>query len=156
MRSTGSRLSLIAVAGQMYLQPPSWLRMPTASLALGLGLSGALVMALSRFMPRKSRRGVQALARVRGFQEFLERAEKDRLERLPPDTLHRWLPWAIALGVTERWIFNWDGVVVDKPAWFTGHDEFSLATYHHEVRTFGRCTEEALLTTRRGAGATGS
>jgi len=70
-------------------------------------------------MPRKTWAGVQILAQVRGFQEFLERAEKDRLERMPPDTLHRWLPWAIALGVSERWIFNFQGLKVAAPPGIT-------------------------------------
>jgi len=92
---------------------------------------------------------------VRGFQEFLERAEKDRLERMPADTLHRFLPWAISLGVTERWIFNFDGIKVDAPAWYAGRSPFSLDSYHAGLTLFGRDTTEAILTTRTGGFARG-
>jgi hypothetical protein len=142
-------LAVIGVAVVLFLQPPTWLAMRGSMPALGLGLSGAVIAALSPIMPRRTRRGTRLLAELRGFQDFLERAEKDRLERLPPDTLHRWLPWALTLGVTERWIFNWDGLTVDKPDWFASDDPFSLPAYHRAVTVFGRRAEEAILTARR-------
>jgi len=85
---------------------PSWLDAYGLVLPIAIGASGLVLLGWSRAMAHRTWRGVQLLARVRGFQEFLERAEKDRLERMPSDTLHRFLPWAISLGVTERWIFT--------------------------------------------------
>jgi len=72
-------------------------------------MSGLVIAAFAPLMPRKTWDGARAMERVQGFREFLERAEKDRLKLLPADTLHRWLPWAIALGVTDP---------VDAPAWY--------------------------------------
>ncbi len=151
----GLGLAILVAAGALFVRPTGSFPWLGGSLALGLALSGLVIAVFAPLMPRRTWRGAQALVRVRGFQEFLERAEKDRLERLPPDTLHRWLPWAMALGVTERWIFNWDGLVVDKPSWFESGDSFSLAGYHRAVTTFGRRAEEAILTTRRGAAGGG-
>jgi hypothetical protein len=145
----GLGAAVAVVAGVLWLQAPDWVPAAPSTFALGLGCAGVVIAALGPLMPRRSRYGARLLTEVLGFQEFLERAEKDRLERLPPDTLHRWLPWAIALGVTERWIFNWDGVLVDKPGWFASDQSFSLTGYHQAIATFGRRTEEALLTTRR-------
>jgi len=88
------------------------------TLPLASGASGAILLVASRFMPRRTARGSRLLVHLRGFREFLQRAEKDRLERLPPDTLHRWLPWAIALGVSQRWIRSFDGLSVQAPPWF--------------------------------------
>jgi hypothetical protein len=145
----------IAVSGAFaYVWPPAWAGSRAAVLALGLGLSGLIVAAVSPFMPKRTWDGARALVRVRGFQDFLERAEKDRLERLPADTLHRWLPWAIALGVTERWIRRFEGLRVDAPAWYAGTGSFSIPEYQRAVSAFSRRTEEAIVTTRRtGAGA---
>ena len=123
--------------------------------AVGIGGSGLVILAWARLMPRKSWRGVQALVHVRGFQEFLERAGKDRLARMPPDTLHKWLPWAMALGVAERWILAFEGLPVDEPAWYSGSHGFTLSRYDSAVRAFGRQTAEAFATTRRGAGGGG-
>lgn len=130
-----------------------------ALLAIGLGASGLVVLAFSRAMSRRTWRGARMLVHVRGFQEFLERAERDRLERLPPDTLHRWLPWAMALGVTERWIRAFEGLKVDAPNWYDGDGPFTLSTYDRTLTAFGSRIEEAILSTRRspsGFGATSS
>src|SRR5436309_1091089 len=68
---------------------PSWLGLYEPWLRIGIVGSGLVFIAWGWVMPRKTWAGVQILAKVRGFQEFLERAEKDRLERMPADTLHR-------------------------------------------------------------------
>jgi hypothetical protein len=120
------------------------------SLGIGLGASGLLVLGFSPLMPRKTWRGAQALARVRGFREFLERTSQDELRRLPPDTMHKWLAWAIALGVSERWIHSFDGLTVSEPAWYTARGGFDLATFDRSLGRFSAGTEQALLTSRRG------
>ena len=145
--------AVTAVAG--FLLPsfgPSWLGFYDTWLRVGGVLSGLVFVGWGWVMPHKTRLGVQQAAHVRGFQEFLERAEKDRLERLPPDTFHRWLPWAIALGVTERWIFNFQGLRVSTPSWYMSRGDFSLPSFAHELTAFSQRAEEAILTTRRGYG----
>jgi hypothetical protein len=134
---------------------PSWLDVYGVWLPLAIGASGLVLLGWARAMAHRTWRGVQLLARVRGFQDFLERAEKDRLERMPLDTLHRLLPWAISLGVTERWIFNFNGVKVDEPRWYTGSTPFSLDSYHSGLTSFSSSTTEALLTSRTGGFGSG-
>jgi uncharacterized membrane protein YgcG len=147
--------AVAGVGAVLYITPPPWAGGRSGVFALGFVLSGLVIAAFSPLMPRKTWEGARATVRVRGFQDFLERAEKDRLQRMPPDTLHRWLPWAIALGVTERWIWRFEGVEVDKPAWYRGDDGFSLAGYQRALGTFSRQAQEAFLTTRRSAGGGG-
>src|SRR2546428_7553285 len=60
---------------------PSWLDAYGLVLPIAIGASGLVLLGWSRAMAHRTWRGVQLLARVRGFQEFLERAEKDRLRR---------------------------------------------------------------------------
>ena len=146
----GLGIAVLAAGGIAYMLPPAWAPYRSGTLALGLGLSGLVIVALSSVMPRKTWDGARAMGHVRGFREFLERAEKDRLERMPPDVLHRWLPWAIALGVTERWIARFDGLAVDAPAWYAAGDGFSIGGYQRAVSRFSERAAEAITTTRRG------
>jgi hypothetical protein len=142
---------LTAIGGFLLPQfGPLWLGLYQPWLGIGIVASGLVFVAWGWVMPRKTRAGVQVLTRVLGFQEFLERAEKDRLERMPPDILHRWLPWAIALGVTERWIFSFQGLKVAAPTWYHSRGDFSLPAFERDLGAFARRTEEAILTTRRG------
>lgn len=116
----------------------------------GVGGSALVILGLSRVMPRRTLRGARLLVRVRGFQEFLERAEKDQLRRLPPDTLHRWLPWAIALGVTHEWIERFEDLPVAEPDWYTGWGPFTLGGYEQALLRFGTRAIDSL---RAGGGA---
>ena len=126
------------------------------SMLLALAASGLLVLAFARVMPRKTFKGARTKLQVLGFQEFLERAEKDRLKRLPPDALHKWLPYAIALGVEEAWIWNFEGIAVDAPAWYESDTPFSIRGYSTGIQGFGRDVQSAWLSGARGSGAGGS
>lgn len=126
------------------------------SLLLAFAASGLIILAFARVMPRKAFRGARARVHILGFQEFLERAEKDRLRRLPPDTLHKWLPYAIALGVEEAWIWRFDGLSVAEPTWYTSTDPFSLPRYSTGVRELGRHIEAAWTTGRRAGAWSGA
>jgi len=119
-------------------------------LGIGLGLAGLIVAALSPLMPRKTLRGAQATVWVKGFREFLERTSKDELRRLPPDTMHKWLAWAIALGVSERWIHAFDGLSVSEPTWYSSRGSFDLDSFDRGLTRFAASAEQAIITSRRG------
>ena len=129
---------------------PEWLGFYEPWLRIAMVASGLIFVGWGWVMPHKTWTGVQQAAHVRGFQEFLERAEKDRLERMPPETFNRWLPWAIALGVTERWILNFQGLRVATPSWYLSSSDFSLPSFAHDLSAFAQRAEEAILTAERG------
>lgn len=76
------------------------LSLPGIALALvGLGLA-----AFSGSMPSRTAEGSAVLARARGFELYLRTAEADQLKfEEGEDIFSRYLPWAIMLGVAERW-----------------------------------------------------
>lgn len=100
-------------------------------------LTGGIVVLIAQFMPVKTLRGARALGRVKGFEEFLMRAEKDRLERMnDPRLFERYLPYAIALGVSDRWAKAFEGIVQEPPRWYTsgsGIDGFRPTVFHHSL-----------------------
>lgn len=147
-----SGLGLVGISGFILAGGAGHFVRSPLVLGVGLGLAGLVVAAFSPQMPRKTLRGVEATARVRAFREFLERASKDELRRLPPDTMHRWLAWAIALGVSERWIHGFDGLAVTEPTWLTGPGGFDLGGFDGRLERFASGVEQAILTSRRGRG----
>lgn len=122
---------------------------------LAVVASGLIVFGIGQAMPRRTWRGARLLVHLRGFREFLRRAEKDRLERLPPDTLHRWLPWAIALKVSEQWIARFQGLNVDAPSWYRLRQPFTLSEYRNGVQRFSRSLDEALAAGGPGSKSSG-
>lgn len=95
----------------------------------------ALPLAASAFMwidaPTKA--GRQVLDRIAGFKQYLSITEGERLDRMTPpkdtpELFERYLPYAIALGVENRWAERFSGVLAAAAAqgqqgfgWYSGH-----------------------------------
>jgi uncharacterized membrane protein len=73
-------------------------------------------------MPARTVRGVRALERALGFEDFLSRVDGDRLRRMDvgPETFERLLPFAMALGVEEKWAKAFEGIYREPPDWYVG------------------------------------
>ena len=87
--------------------------------------SGAIIGAFSFLMPARTVAGTRALEATLGFEEFLNRVEADRLERVvrTPELFERFLPFAMALGVEHRWARAFAGIYITQPGWYVGsHD----------------------------------
>jgi len=86
---------------------------------VGLGLP---IVASSFFwMSAPTKEGRAVLDRIAGFKQYLSITERDRLDRMqaPEDTLQlfeRYLPYAIALGVENRWADRYTGLLAAAAA----------------------------------------
>ncbi len=82
-------------------------------------LTGTSVLGFAKSMPAKTRAGASAYMDVLGFQEFMNRAEKDRLERMgDKDLFSKFLPYAIALDVADNWAKAFEGIYQEPPDWY--------------------------------------
>jgi uncharacterized membrane protein YgcG len=83
-------------------------------------VSGVIVYLFGRQMTAKSLKGARTYVQVLGFEEFMNRVDKDRLKQMPPDTFEKYLPYAMALGVEHRWAQAFAGIVQNPPSWYAG------------------------------------
>ncbi|MBW2243153.1 MAG: DUF2207 domain-containing protein [Deltaproteobacteria bacterium] len=100
------------------------------SAALPIGLVGGIVLAFSPAMPRRTRRGRKVYEEICGFQEFVERVDRDRLERmgqLDPGRFEKLLPFAIVLGVGDQWADAFADVYTEPPNWYVGSHRHGFA-----------------------------
>lgn len=127
-------LALLAAAVGGFIWATWWVTL------LALVAAAIVVTRCSRFMPRRSRRGLEALRRIRGMEDYLETAEKERLSSMPRDHFEKLLPYAVALNVHDRWTEVFESLFREPPAWFQGrpNDDFSTGT-----NRFLRSTHEA-------------
>ena len=79
-----------------------------------------MVFLFARIMTAKSLKGVDTKVQILGFQEFVNRVDSDRLKRMPPDTFEKFLPYAMALGIENRWAKAFQGIVQNQPNWYVG------------------------------------
>jgi uncharacterized membrane protein len=73
-------------------------------------------------MPARTEAGARAREAALGFREFLSRVETDRYRRMitSPDLFERYLPHAMAFGVSERWAKAFEGLYQEAPEWYAG------------------------------------
>jgi hypothetical protein len=85
-------------------------------------LTSIIILGFGWFMPARSMNGVRALAKVRGFATFLARVEKDRIERLEqsPELFEKYLPYAMALRVENRWAQAFARIAVQQRHCYRG------------------------------------
>lgn len=90
------------------------------------GVAGVILMILfARGMPRRTIEGARALAKAKGFEEFVRRARKDELDWMSkkhPDAalFEAYLPHAVAMGLTQEWAQAFEGIVKEMPDWYGG------------------------------------
>ncbi|UCF09363.1 MAG: DUF2207 domain-containing protein [Candidatus Bipolaricaulota bacterium] len=99
----------------------------TGSLYLGAALvaSGVIVALFARVMPRKTQEGTAVLREVLGLEEYIRRAEVDRIEfhnapEKGPQLFEKLLPYAMALNLTSVWTRQFEGVFDRPPDWYVG------------------------------------
>jgi len=95
-------------------------RAPWQSWILSAILTALIILGFGWFMPARSIRGARALAKVRGFANFLARVEKDHIERMEksPELFEKYLPYAMALRVENKWAQTFSSIAVKSPDWY--------------------------------------
>ena len=83
-----------------------------------LVLCAAPMFVLGWKMPQRTPLGLDALARIKGMEEYLSTAEKDRMEALALPQAEKLLPYAIALGLHERWTQVFSVLFERPPQWY--------------------------------------
>ncbi len=85
-----------------------------------------------KIMPKRTPYGNEILGKIRGFKNFLETAEKDKLESMVfsnPTYFYDILPFTYVLGVSDKWIKKFETINVEAPSWYDSHTAFSVATF---------------------------
>ena len=82
-----------------------------------------IILVCVKFMLRPSDYRTGMLGRLKGFRTFIKRAELDRIKLLvhdDPEYFYRILPYAYVFGLTDRWAKNFEAIVPEMPAWYSG------------------------------------
>ncbi len=128
-------------------------------LLIAAGLIALIIVVLfARIMPAKSLKGVRTKVEILGLQEFITRVDADRLRRMPPDTFEKILPYAMALGIENRWAKAFEGIVQNPPNWYVGptpYVGFNPIFFAGSMHAMASDAHQAFVTAPR-ASSTGS
>jgi uncharacterized membrane protein YgcG len=152
--AAGLVVCVFAVLAFLFVLPGSGVR----SFIAGI-LTGIPVFAFAKFMPVKTRAGASAYMDILGFQEFMNRAEKDRLERMGDKSLFsKFLPYAIALNVADHWAKAFEEIYQDPPDWYVspvGFRTFNPYAFIHSLNSVTSDLSSAMFSAPRGSGGGG-
>ncbi len=127
-------------------------------LGIGLGLSAIIIICFAKYMPAKTRRGMDAYGKVLGFEEFLMRAEKDKIQYAErQDIFETMLPYALCLGISSQWAKIFDGLYTQPPGWFDSdmRDGFTMQVLMYDLSRSMSSMNQSLAATPRSVSSGG-
>ena len=113
-------------------------------------------------MPRVTLAGAIAKEQLLGLKDYLQIAEKNRLEfhnapEKTPELFERLLPAALLLGVSDIWAKEFADISISEPEWYRGGDaaSFSAASFATDLGGFNTAAESSLASVPSGSGSGG-
>lgn len=106
-------------------------------------------------MPRRTPYGNEMLGRIRGFKRFLETAEKDQLEKLVeenPEYFYNILPYTYALGISNKWIEQFETIAMKEPDWYDNNSPFDMHDFNHFMNNTMSSVKDAMSSTPSSSG----
>ena len=135
--SIGMAMTVLGIAVLFLMEETSFMK----SLGLGLSIAGVILSIAPSFIPLRTDKGKAVIEQIHSFAETLKTA-KDRgvEEKLKEDSFlfHKLLPYAIILGVFEKWASACEEHEEVSPDWFQFYvdgptPEFSATKFAKDV-----------------------
>ena len=85
-----------------------------------------------KLMPKRTQYGNEILGKLKGFKNFLETAEKDKLEAMvmqDPTYFYNILPFTYVLGVSDKWIKKFESISLQAPSWYDSPNAFDTRAF---------------------------
>ncbi len=100
--------------------------------------SSLIALFFSMIMGKRTKYGDEILEKVLGFKDFIENAEKDRLETMffkDPKCFYNILPYAMVMGISDKWAKHFETMSVEPPNWYSSGTATSAAVFSTAVFT---------------------
>lgn len=135
-----------------------WLELTTGTsffISLGSGIvSTVLIAGLGWLMPRRTTAGTRMLEEVRGYELFMARVNRDRIDRtlLTVEAFEQGLPYAMAFGLSRRWAEAFEPILrhAQSPTWFSG-GRLGADAWGMDLDHFSSSTAAVLVSTPRSS-----
>lgn len=118
-----------------------------------------IMLFLFKIMPKRTKYGNKILGKIKGFKNFLETAEKDKLEAMVmenPTYFYDILPFTYVLGVSDKWINKFEAISLQAPDWYDGYSSFSVASFGSFVNSTMTSASSAMASSPSSSSSGGS
>lgn len=110
----GILIGIVVFAGGLIAVFAGWMGI------VALILSGIIFLAFAGAMPRKTLKGANTYFEIRGLEEYIRTAERDRIKFQEQENLlfEKLLPYAMALNLADKWADAFKDIYKKGPDWF--------------------------------------
>lgn len=121
----------IGIGGVAFLSGRPWIGDPLV-FGIATGLCMLIVGAFALLMPSRTEKGARTQEAALGFKEFLARVEQDRYRRMitSPAQFERYLSYALAFDVADRWAKAFEDLYRTPPDWYRGSYDGAFRATH--------------------------
>lgn len=122
-------------------------------------ISTIIVIAFGMVMPKKSEKGIEMLNYIKGLKKYIDVAEKDRIKgEEAANIFSKVLPFAMTMGLTEKWVNVFDGILKQPPEWLevTDTKAFTTAYLFTTLNRFETTTYKGFAPAYRSGGSSSS
>lgn len=123
------------------------------------GLVCIIIMILCfKLMPKRTPYGNEILGKIKGFKNFLETAEKPKLEELVmqnPSYFYNILPFTYVLGVSDKWIEKFESISLQAPDWYGGSTSFNMTSFGSFIDSTMTSASSAMSSSPSGSSGSG-
>jgi uncharacterized membrane protein len=135
-----------------------WMVLSPVALIAAAILSALILFVFAQIMPARTVEGARAREATLGFKEFLERVDSDRYKRMitSPEMFERYLPFAMAFGVEEKWARAFENIYREPPTWYvggTGH--FSATNFSSNISNMSSAAASSMSSSPSSSGSGG-
>jgi uncharacterized membrane protein len=113
-------------------------------------------------MSKKTPLGAETKDDILGFKLFLSVTEKDRLDfhnapERSPEQFMEFLPYAIALGIENKWAAQFASIYIPEPSWYHGgvHGPFLASAFVSDLSHFSGSVSSSFTSASRGGSGSG-
>lgn len=113
---------------------------------------------LSKLMNKRTLYGAEMLGKIKGFKNFLETAEKDKLEALVmenPTYFYDILPYTYVLGVSDKWIKKFEAISLKAPDWYDSSTSFDVSSFGSFMNKTMKSAQSSMSSSPSSGGSSG-
>ncbi|MGH7586922.1 MAG: DUF2207 domain-containing protein [Gemmatimonadales bacterium] len=131
---------------------------PAPFFAAGIA-SGLIVIVFGRYMPARTVSGARAVEKALGFGEFLQRVDGKRFEAIEktPEMFERFLPYAMAFGVEQKWAKGFRDIYTTPPNWYAGRNftSFNAGSFSRSLSSMSTRAASTMSSSPRSSSGSG-
>ena len=104
---------------------------------IGLLCISAMIFVI-KYVPKRTKYGNEMLGKLKGFKNFLETVEKEKLESLVmdnPNYFYDILPYTYVLGVSDKWIKKFESISLQAPSWYDSSNSFDISSFNRFINS---------------------